>query len=95
MIRLIYAIFIALLSLLAVLAAPTFLLWQVAVLVTEYGYVLALAALATFLPGWRRSRQGRIGAALSLGALLLMLTPLLRALPVAQALPGQLVRAWP
>jgi acetyl esterase/lipase len=92
--RLIYGIFLFALSLLAVFAAPTFVLWQIAVLVTEFGYLLALAALGTLLPGWRRTRQGQIGAALGLGALMLMFTPLLRALPVAQALPAQLTRTF-
>jgi acetyl esterase/lipase len=92
--RLIYGVSLFLPSLLTVIAAPTFVLWQVAVLVTEFGYLLALAAFGTLWPGWRLSRQGRVGAVLGVGALLLLFTPLLRALPVAQALPGQLVRAF-
>lgn len=82
------------LALLAVFRAPTYLLWQVAVLVTEWGHVLALLALAPLLPGWRRSRAGRIGAALGVGAATLALSPLARAALPARALPGRLEAAF-
>jgi acetyl esterase/lipase len=84
----------ALLALLAIFEAPTYTLWKAAVGVTEWGHLLALAALAPLLPGWRRSRTGQLGGALGLGAALMALTPLLRALPVAQALPGRLAAAF-
>lgn len=92
--RLAWGALTAALALLAVFRAPTFLLWQVAVLVTEWGHVLAALALAPLLPGWRRTLVGRIGAALGLGAAALALTPLLRAAPVARALPGELAAAF-
>lgn len=82
------------LALLAVVPAPNYLLWQAAVAVTEYGHVLAVAALAPFLPGWQRTRRGRVGAALGLAAAALALSPLVRALPVAQALPMQLATTF-
>jgi len=82
------------LSLLAVLPAPTNLLWKVAVGVTEWGHLLWLGALLPLLPGWRRSWPGRAGGALGLGAALLFLSPLARAIPVALALPGQLAAAF-
>lgn len=82
------------LALLAVFQAPTYLLWQVAVLVTEWGHLLALAALATLLPGWRRSRMGLVGGALGLSAALLALSPLARAVGPARALPGRLAAAF-
>lgn len=84
----------ATLSLLALFEAPTWDLFRAAVAVTEWGHLLALAALAPLLPGWRRTRAGRVGGALGLGAALVSLTPLLRALPVAQALPEQLAAAF-
>lgn len=82
------------LATLAVVPAPTYLLWQASVAVTEYGHVLALLALAPALPGWRRTWRGRIGAALGVTAALLALSPLARAVPVAQALPEQLDAAF-
>lgn len=82
------------LALLAVFQAPLYLLWQVAILITEWGYVLALLALGPLWPGWRRTWQGRVGGALGLGAVVLALSPLARALPVARDLPGQLAAAF-
>src|SRR6185503_7856372 len=69
-------------ALLAILPAPTTLLWMVAIGATEWGHMLAMPALLPLLPGWRRSWGGRIGGVLGLAAALLALTPLLRALPV-------------
>ncbi|HMQ34275.1 MAG TPA: alpha/beta hydrolase [Chloroflexaceae bacterium] len=82
------------LALLAVFRAPTYLLWQVAVLVTEWGHALALLALAPLLPGWRRTAPGRLGAALGVGAALLALSPLARAVGPARALPERLEAAF-
>lgn len=92
--RLTWGVLSLLLALLAVLPAPTYLLWQAAVAVTEFGHWLALLALAPLLPGWRRSRSGRAGAALGLGAAALAISPLARALPVAAQLPVQLSAAF-
>jgi len=78
------------LSLLSVFAAPTYLLWEISILATEWGHVLAVLALLLFLFNLRRSR---LAAALSLLAAVLALTPLLRALPVAARLPAQLQTA--
>lgn len=82
------------LSLLAVFPAPTTLLWEISILVTEWGHVLAFLSLLLFLPGWRRSRQNQIAAMLGLSAAILALTPLLRAVPVARRLPAQLQIAF-
>jgi acetyl esterase/lipase len=92
--RLLWGLLASLLSLLALLPAPTYLLWQVAVGVTEFGHWLAMLALAPLLPGWRRSRTGTVGAALGLGAAALALSPVLRALPIAWQLPNQLDSAF-
>lgn len=82
------------LSLLAVFQAPTYRLWQAAIGVTEWGHLLAVAALAALWPGWRRSRSGVIGGALGLGAALLALSPLARALGPARELPARLEAAF-
>jgi acetyl esterase/lipase len=92
--RLLWAAGALALALLAVFAAPANLLWKAAVGVTEWGHMLWVGALLPLLPGWRRSWPGRAGGALGLGAVLLFLSPLARAMPVALALPGQLAAAF-
>lgn len=92
--RLIVALLFFLLALLALLPAPTFLFWQLAVLATEWGYGLALVGLLLLWPGWQRSRRGRVAALLALAGLLLLLSPLLRAIPLAQRLPADLQQAF-
>jgi acetyl esterase/lipase len=87
LVRLIFAALCAGLSLLTVVEAPTSLLWLAALGATEWGYWLAPLALLTWLPGWRQSQAGQVGAWLGLAAALLLMTPLLRA--------GMLVRTWP
>ncbi|MBM4133820.1 MAG: alpha/beta hydrolase [Nitrospira sp.] len=92
-------------GLLAVLEAPTHFLWMVAVGVTEWGYWLVPIALAcSFLPschriageasvGWRWA--GRLGRVLALAGAVLLLSPLLRALLVAEQLEQDLAAALP
>ena len=83
--RLLAVLFLLTLGLLAVLRAPSRLLWMMAIGATEWGHLLALAAVALALvPGsvWL--------SALSVLSALLLLTPLVRAVPVAQALPAAL-----
>jgi acetyl esterase/lipase len=92
--RLIVALLFFLLALLALLPAPTFLFWQLAVLATEWGYGLALVGLLLLWPGWQRSRRGRVAALLALAGILLLLSPLLRAIPLAQRLPAELQQAF-
>ena len=57
--RLVFSLVVFVLSLLAVFPAPTYLAWELSVLVTEWGYILALVSLLFFLPGWKRSLTGR------------------------------------
>jgi len=89
-IRLFYAAFCLAMAGLTVLQAPTSLLWLAALGVTEWGYWLAPWPLLTWLPGWNRSRVGRIGAWLGLAAALLLMTPLVRAAVLVQAWPDSL-----
>ena len=65
-------------SLLAVVRAPTYKSWQLAVLATEWGHWFALLALIAAAVFWRRRRIPAVVFALA-GALLL--TPLFRAVP--------------
>lgn len=86
-IRLVFGAFCAGLSLLAIVEAPASVLWLAALGVTEWGYWLAPLPMLTWLPGWRSSRSGRIGAWLGLVAALLLMTPLVRAAVLAQTWP--------
>ncbi|MBI3802695.1 MAG: alpha/beta hydrolase [Nitrospirae bacterium] len=81
-------------SLLAFFPAPTTLLWMVAIGVTEWGYLFAPLPLFLFLPGGRASLAGRIAALLGLLTTLLLISPLLRAFPVAASLPSRLTAAF-
>lgn len=89
-IRLVFGVLCAGLSVLTVVEAPTSLLWLAALGVTEWGYWLAPWPLLTWLPGWNRSRMGRIGAWLGLAAALVLMTPLVRAVVLVQAWPDEL-----
>jgi acetyl esterase/lipase len=93
-VRLLFALVVFLASLLAVFPAPTYLAWQLSIGATEWGHVLALIALLVFLPGWRRTATGRTAAFLGVVAILLALSPLLRASPIARALPGDVTSAF-
>ena len=92
--RLSFGVLCLLVSLLAVLPAPTTRLWMLSIGVTEWGHVLALISLMPLLPGWRGSKVGRIAAVAGIAAVLLSLTPLLRSLAVARSLPAQLNNAF-
>ena len=81
-------------ALLAVFPAPTYKLWMLALGVTEWGHILAALSLLCWLPGWRASACGRLGAALGLGAFFLAWTPLARSVSVASGLPKSLERAF-
>ena len=93
-VRLLLAVVLFAVSLLAVFPAPTYLGWQLSIGVTEWGHVLALIALILLLPGWWRTTAGKLSAALALVIIALALSPLLRASPIAQTLPGQLLAAF-
>jgi len=93
--RLLLALAVFAVSLLAILPAPTYLAWQLSLGVTEWGHVVALIALlVAFLPGWTRTATSRAASFLALIAILLAVSPLLQASPIAQALPGQLASAF-
>lgn len=62
--------------------------------VTEWGHVLAALALAPLLPGWRRTRPGRIGARLGVCGAALALSSLVRAAWLARRLPAQVAGAF-
>ena len=93
--RLVFALAIFVVSLLAVFPAPTYLAWELSIGVTEWGHILALIALLTIIfPGWTRTAIGRFAAFLAVLAILLALSPLIRARAVAETLPAQVTSAF-
>ena len=92
--RLILALVVFLLSLLVIFPAPTYLAWELSILVTEWGHIVALIALLVLLPGWRSSTTGKVSALLAAVALVLALSPLSRAIPIARSLPNNLRSAF-
>jgi acetyl esterase/lipase len=81
-------------ALLNLIPAPTFTFWLLSVAASEWGHWLALVALMLLLLGWPVSRRTRLLLGLPLLAVLLLMLPLLRAVPVATALPAQLEAAF-
>jgi acetyl esterase/lipase len=84
---------IALLTVLAGVAifrAPHDVLWKPAVVATEWGHLLGPLAILLAFPGRRPDPLGWV----SLGAGLLLLTPWMRAIPVANRLEPDLVAAF-
>lgn len=90
MIRLAWALTMFALAQLAVLRAPEYHLWMLAILVTEWGHAFAALSLLSLAPGWTLTRAGKISAGLGLASCLIFLTPLVRSRPVAAELPGRL-----
>jgi acetyl esterase/lipase len=79
-------------SLLAILPAPTYRLWQAAIVATEWGFWLAPLGLLP-LVGWRRSRAARAAALLGITAAALLISPIVRAAEVWRASSGSGFRA--
>ena len=92
--RVVYASLSLLVSLLAVFRAPTYHLWMLSIIVTEWGHMLAVLALLPFAPGWSSTRGGRYSVVISLAASFIFLTPLQRSFPVASALPQSMEAAF-
>jgi acetyl esterase/lipase len=92
--RLSAAVGLLLLGALVVFPAPTYRAWLLSLPLAEFGHLLAGVSLLLLWPGWHRTRQGMAGAACGVIAAACFLTPLVRGLPVAQALPRQLDAAF-
>ncbi len=80
-------------SLLAVYPAPTYRLWLLSILVTEYGHWLFLVAVALALAGLRGGWPGSAGAAMAVMAGMLFLRPAYQAWRMAATLPAAMERA--
>jgi len=76
-----------LLALLSVFRAPQYHLWMLSIVATEWGHLLSFVCLLTLAPGWSLTKGGRVSVVMAAASAVLFLTPLLRSLPVASALP--------
>ena len=76
-------------ALLAILPAPTNFAWQLSIFVTEMGLWIAPLPLLALLPGWKDTGAGRVAAGLAVSAILLLLSPLPRAVHTALAAQSQ------
>jgi acetyl esterase/lipase len=81
--RLVPSLVLFLTALLAVLPAPTHLLWMLAIGVTEWGHFLALICLGAAIPVSNNTWYGRTAACLCVAAAILSITPALRAAWIA------------
>jgi acetyl esterase/lipase len=92
-VRLLLALVLLGLGLLAVLRIPHGALWKPAVAATEWGHLLALLALVPLLGSWSDA-VGRATGLTGLLAGLLLCTPALRALVVSSSLPERFQTAF-
>lgn len=90
MIRLVFIIIFLLISLLAIFKAPTYHLWMLAIGVAEFAWVFATITLVLLLAGFVTPRYQTIGTILGLLALLLYLSPVVRAYMVSRHLSEKL-----
>lgn len=79
---------------LTVAPTPNQAFWMLAIGATEWGYTLALPALASLLLTKRRSAADRAGAAFGIAAAALALQPTLRGLLLSRRVPHELTAAF-
>src|SRR4026208_661304 len=86
-VRLLVALAIFAVALLAIRPAPTYRAWQLSIGVTEWGHLFALIPLILFLPGWGKTVSGRLAVFLGVLSMMLGVSTLLRVSPIAASLP--------
>ncbi len=94
MVRLLLILFFLLVSLLAVFQAPAYPLWLLSVIVQEFPWIFILLVLVLLLTGGFKGKYGMINALASALALVLYLSPVIRAYSVARRLDGNLQRTF-
>jgi len=90
MVRFILIFLLFLVSLLAIVPAPTYHLWILAILVTEFPYIFIIVTIVLFLIRTRLIWYKRAGNTLSFITLILFLSPVFRAYAIASKLPREL-----
>ena len=88
--RLVGGLFFLGLASLTVVRPPTRLLWAASVAATEWGYWIALAALVVLIPSRAYPQLGRLGTLMALGAMGLLVMPVVRAKQLNATLPASM-----
>lgn len=88
--RLIISIIFFLISLLAVFKAPTNFSWKLSILLTEYSYLFIILFSLPLFSSWWLSRPGIAAAILCCAAIGFVLSPIIRTIPIVDALPFQI-----
>lgn len=73
---------------LALLPASHTIFWKASIAATEWGYWVAIAALLPLIPTRDQTKVGRMGGVLSLGAIALLVMPVVRASDMSRDLPA-------
>lgn len=94
MFRLIVICIFLLLSLLAVVRAPTYHLWMTAILVTEFPWIWIIATSLLLLWGIKVEKYAMAGTIAGSVALLLFLLPVIRAEIISASLPAHINKAF-
>ncbi len=94
MIRLVLAILLLLIALLAVLRAPAYPLWLLAILVTEFPAVGVVLSLGFIALGIRAEKYVLAGILIPSAALLLFLSPVVRSWRLSKGLSRELSALW-
>lgn len=89
--RLVFALLFFFISLLAVVKAPTNSLWKLSIVVMEWGQWFALIVAIPLFTRWWTDRIGITSAVFSLAAVILALTPIMRATAVAKTIDAALI----
>ncbi|HEX6573601.1 MAG TPA: alpha/beta hydrolase [Gemmatimonadaceae bacterium] len=93
--RLLVAVLLFLASLLAVMPAQTYDLWKASIAGAELGHFVAIAAALTLLiPGWWRSVLGQLAGGITVVAIGLALSPLVRAYAATRELDRSMDAAF-
>ncbi len=91
--RLVLAVILFLAALLTVFPAQSYFLWEASIAADEWGHYLAVLGILIAITGWG-SRIGKVATILSIVAVLLLLSPVVRASFVAASLPNRIVAAF-
>jgi len=77
------------LAALAMFPASNPIFWRASIAATEWGYWVAIAALLPLIPTRDQTRVGKMGGVLSLGAIALLVMPVVRASEMSRGLPAE------
>ncbi len=93
MVRLILLIIIFLASLLVVFKAPTYHLWLLAIMVTEYSVIFIAITILLLLTGWWAGKYQIAGTLIGIAALYFFTWPIISAYRIGKSLPADMAKA--